>query len=66
MILLFAEPRTLHRPSPLVNGSELTQHGNPEMDADERRDWHYIAQGKPQQNAPVESFIGGLRESLAW
>ncbi len=29
-------------------------------------DWHYIAPGKPQQNALVESFIGGLRESLAW
>ena len=29
-------------------------------------DWHYIAPRKPQQNALVESFIGGLRESLAW
>jgi putative transposase len=24
-------------------------------------DWHYIAPGKPQQNAFVESFIGRLR-----
>jgi putative transposase len=29
-------------------------------------DWHYSAPGKPQQNALVESFIGALRESLAW
>ena len=29
----------------------------------ERRvDWHYIAPGKPQQNAFVESFIGRLRD----
>ena len=25
-------------------------------------DWHYIAPGKPQQNALVESFIGRLRD----
>jgi putative transposase len=31
-----------------------------------RRRRHYIAPGKPQQNAIVENFIGGLRESLAW
>jgi transposase InsO family protein len=29
-------------------------------------DWHYIAPGKPQQNALAETFIGGLHESLAW
>ena len=27
-------------------------------------DWHYIAPGKPQQNAFVESFIGRLRDQL--
>jgi transposase InsO family protein len=27
-------------------------------------DWHYIAPGKPQQNAFVESFIGRLRDEL--
>jgi Integrase core domain len=27
-------------------------------------DWHYIARGKPQQNAFVESFIGQLRDEL--
>ena len=25
-------------------------------------DWHYIAPGKPQQNAFAESFIGRLRD----
>jgi putative transposase len=24
--------------------------------------WHYIAPGKPQQNAFIESFIGRLRD----
>ena len=27
-------------------------------------DWRYIAPGKPQQNAFVESFIGRLRDQL--
>jgi putative transposase len=27
-------------------------------------DWHYIAPGKPQQNAFVESFNGRLRDEL--
>ena len=26
--------------------------------------WHYIAPGKPQQNAFVESFIGRLRDEM--
>ncbi len=31
--------------------------------SEERRvEWHYIAPGKPQQNAFVESFIGRLRD----
>ena len=29
-----------------------------------RVDWHYIAPGKPQQNAFVESFNGRLRDEL--
>ena len=29
-----------------------------------RLDWHYIAPGKPKQNAFVESFIGRLRDEL--
>jgi putative transposase len=27
-------------------------------------EWHYIAPGKPQQNAFIESFIGRLRDEL--
>jgi transposase InsO family protein len=27
-------------------------------------DWHYIAPGKPQQNAFIESFNGRLRDEL--
>ncbi len=31
--------------------------------SEERRvEWHYIAPGKPQQNAFAESFIGRLRD----
>jgi putative transposase len=27
-------------------------------------EWHYIAPGKPQQNAFIESFIGRLHDAL--
>jgi len=46
------------------NGTELTSMAilrwSQEMDID----WHYIAPGKPTQNAFVESFIGRLRDEL--
>jgi putative transposase len=29
-----------------------------------RIEWHYIAPGKPQQNAFIESFNGRLRDEL--
>jgi putative transposase len=32
------------------------------LSQDRRIDWHYIAPGKPQQNAFAESFIGRLRD----
>src|SRR6266404_3799693 len=42
------------------NGSELTSNA-----ADQTRvDWHYIAPGKPTQNAFIESFNGRLRDEL--
>jgi putative transposase len=31
---------------------------------DHKVNWHYIAPGKPVQNAFVESFIGRLRDEL--
>lgn len=31
---------------------------------DTRIDWHYIAPGKPMQNAFVESFNGSFRDEL--
>jgi len=54
------------RPATCVsdNGTELTSMAilrwSQEMDID----WHYIAPGKPTQNAFVESFIGRLRDEL--
>jgi len=44
------------------NGTELTSVAVLRW-ADERGvEWHYIAPGKPQQNALVESFNGRLRD----
>ena len=40
------------------------QHGDPALVAGDRVEWHYIAPGKPQQNAFVESFNGRLRDEL--
>jgi len=31
---------------------------------DRKFDWHYIAPGKPTQNAFIESFNGRLRDEL--
>ena len=40
------------------------QHGDPALVAGTRVEWHYIAPGKPQQNAFIESFNGRLRDEL--
>jgi putative transposase len=46
------------------NGTELTSNAILQW-ADERKvAWHYIAPGKPQQNAFSESFNGRLRDEL--
>lgn len=46
------------------NGTELTSNAMLRW-ADERRvGWHYIAPGKPTQNAFIESFNGRLRDEL--
>jgi len=54
------------KPATIVsdNGTELTSNATLRW-ADERRvAWHYIAPGKPTQNAFIESFNGRLRDEL--
>ena len=44
------------------NGTELTSMAILQWSQDRAIDWHYIAPGKPTQNAFVESFNGRLRD----
>ena len=44
------------------NGSELTSRAILRWSQQMRVEWHYIAPGKPQQNAFIESFLGRLRD----
>ena len=44
------------------NGTELTSMAILRWSQEHRVDWHYIAPGKPQQNAFVEVFNGRLRD----
>jgi putative transposase len=46
------------------NGTELTSTAILRFADDHRIAWHYIAPGKPVQNAFVESFNGRLRDEL--
>src|ERR1700756_5579542 len=46
------------------NGTELTSNAILQWAEDHKVDWHYIAPGKPVQNAFAESFIGRLRDEL--
>jgi putative transposase len=46
------------------NGSELTSNAILRWADDSRVAWHYIAPGKPVQNAFIESFNGRLRDEL--
>jgi putative transposase len=46
------------------NGTELTSMAVLRWSQENRVEWHYIAPGKPQQNAFAESFIGRLRDEL--
>ena len=46
------------------NGTELTSMAILRWSQESRVEWHYIAAGKPQQNAFVESFNGRLRDEL--
>jgi putative transposase len=54
------------RPAIIVsdNGTELTSMAILRWSQEQRIEWHYIAPGKPQQNAFVESFNGRLRDEL--
>jgi putative transposase len=46
------------------NGSELTSNAILAWADQSRVAWHYIAPGKPMQNAFIESFNGRLRDEL--
>ena len=46
------------------NGTELTSNAILRWAGDHKVAWHYIAPGKPVQNAFAESFIGRLRDEL--
>lgn len=46
------------------NGSELTSNAILTWADQSRGAWHYIAPGKPMQNAFIESFDGRLRDEL--
>ena len=52
------------RPAMIVsdNGTELTSTAILRWSQERQVDWHYIAAGKPTQNAFVESFNGKLRD----
>jgi putative transposase len=57
-----------HRGRPAMcvsdNGRELTGMAILRWTQETRIAWHYIAPGKPQQNAFIESFNGRLRDEL--
>ena len=46
------------------NGTELTSNAILRWADDHKVAWHYIAPGKPTQNAFAESFVGRLRDEL--
>jgi putative transposase len=46
------------------NGTEFTSNAILQWADDHKVAWHYIAPGKPVQNAFAESFIGRLRDEL--
>ena len=56
--------RSRGRPAMIVsdNGTELTSMAMLRWSQETQVEWHYIAPGKPQQNAFIESFNGRLRD----
>ena len=57
---------TRKRPAMIVsdNGTEFTSMAILRWSQEAMVEWHYIAPGKPQQNAFIESFNGKLRDEL--
>jgi putative transposase len=57
---------TRNRPAMIVsdNGTELTSMAILRWSQERKVEWHYIAPGKPQQNAFIESFNSRLRDEL--
>ena len=49
---------------PTCYGTEFTSNAILKFVDDRKFDWHYIAPGKPTQNAFIESFNGRLRDEL--
>ncbi len=49
---------------PTCYGTEFTSNAILTFANDRKIDWHYIAPGKPTQNAFIESFSGRLRDEL--
>jgi len=60
LIARSGEPRTIVSD----NGTELTSQAMLKWQNRTGVNWHYIAPGKPQQNAFIESFNGRLRDEL--
>jgi putative transposase len=60
LIIERSKPRTVVSD----NGTELTSNAILAWADESRIDWHYIAPGKPVQNAFIESFNGRLRDEL--
>jgi transposase InsO family protein len=60
--VLKGEPLTAIGPRTMASGTEMTSHAIFKWAQDRRIEWHYIAPGKPTQNAFIESFNGRLRD----
>ena len=60
IIVLRGKPKTIVSD----NGTELTSNAILSWSEERRVEWHYIAPGKPTQNAFIESFNGRLRDEL--
>lgn len=69
-VLIGVDPKTVRREHPpdkpacIVsdNGTEFTSKAILQWANDKGVEWHYIDQGKPQQNGYIESFNGSLRD----